>query len=692
MFTSYVTENEGQWFFSSHLYSAKQLQLAKSINPEAREFYKHGPALTLKSEESVSLDVIADPHKPKFAEKLSVSGFDMVPSLEVEQWPDISVSWGSRERHWPEHEVVKEIMRNECHLVPVPHHHSSCPKIEWRLSFSVAEKELARHFTKLQRQMYIFVKYILWRDVINKSRTLSSYHLKTVFFWLLEDLPSSFWKKENFSQIVHLLLEKLALFLLENNWPNYFVPSNNMIGHLKREDLKEITINLQAVKEDILSCVLSCSSDTNPLILEEHIFKSVFKPIFAFMPMDKGLSKYKDIGDLLGNSPDYECLDDELTGDESVDDEWLDNEIEKQISPLRTDEAMETDEGKRWENRQKGRVCIGEYKGKEGVKKDTMKKEMSKSQTGIGEQEKMNRFEIEENDNKQEGTVGHLPSAERNYFNQKDEATAIPSEDCNKKKPAEADLLFKYNTAKAASLLNIAKIYQMFHSFDFSLQILKELYEQQEDDELMLSSFITEASLKGATAEIEAIQNIIELHEYLLSSSFQNNPNINLSLSYLHLCLASVSNGTDKNKAIETAVTYLDANKYPSIEGDILRARIEAVEGQYESAQKMLGNSYVIMKESIDLMYVSINPVEYMLLPEDLRDVLTSFACGPDCPINVPINLFILFLMAYYQSKVGMNEGISATCKEFNSQLELEQMDMYDQQLGKAIYSILSNF
>jgi len=691
-----VTENEDQWFFSSQLYSAKQLQLVKSINPEAREFYKHGPALTLKSEENVSLDVIADPQKPKFAEKLSVTGFDMVPALEVEHWPEISVGWGSRERHWPEREVVKDIMRSKCHLVPVPHHHSSCTTIEWRLSFSVAEKELACHFTKLQRQMYIFVKYILWRDVINKNKTLSSYHFKTAFFWLMEDLPFSFWKEDNFSQIVHLLLEKLALLLLENNWPNYFVPSNNMIGHLKKEDLEEISKNLQAVKEDILSCVLSCSSDTNPLILEEHIFKSVFKPIFTFMQMDNSLSKYKDIGDLLEKSLDDEFLDDEswdddeLTDDEWVDGEWLENEIETQVSPLRTDEAMETEEGKGWKSRQKERICSGECEGNEGVKKDNMRKEMNKGQTGSCEREKMNRFETEEYDKKQERTIGHLPTG-RDDFNQKDETIAIPSEDNNEKKPADANLLSKYNTAKATSLLNIAKIYQMFHSFDFSLQIFKELYEQRDEDELTLTSFITEASLKGATAETEAIENIIELHEYLLSSSFQNNPNINLSLSYLHLCFASVSHETGRNKAIETAVTYLDANKFPSIEGDILRARIEAVKGQYESAQKILGNSYASIKESNDLMYVSINPVEYMLLPEGLRDVITSFAYGPDCPTNVPINLYVLFLMAYYQSKVGMKEEIGATCKEFNSQLKLEQMDVYDQQLGKAMFSILLN-
>ena len=197
--------------------------------------------------------------------------------------------------------------------------------------------------------------------------------------------------------------------------------------------------------------------------------------------------------------------------------------------------------------------------------------------------------------------------------------------------------------------------------------------------------------MKGATAEIETIQSIIELHEYLLSSSFPNNACINMTIAYLQLCLASVSHGTDRNKAIGTAVTYLDANKEPSLEGDILRARIEAERGEYELAQRILAKGYEIMKECDDSMYVSINPVEYMLLPEKLRDVMSDFAYGPDCPTNVPVKLHILFLMAHYQSKLGMKESVAETRKEFKSQLKMEQMDKYDQELGKAMHNIIEH-
>ena len=490
VFTNYVIENESKWFLSSQLYSTQLLGRMNLVNEEARDFYKHGPALTLESEENVSLDIISDPREAKTIKVLSMTGFDVVPAVEVEQWPEISADWVSRERHWPKQEVVTEVVKHKCHLVPVPHHNSTCPEIEWRLSFSVAEKELARGLTKLQRQIYIFVKYILWRDFINKHRTLSSYHLKTAFFWLMEELPLSLWKEENFSQIVRLLAGKLVQFLLENNWPNYFIPSNNMVGHLKKEDLEEVTAKVQAVKEDILSCVLSCSSGTHPAVLEEHVFKAVFSPIFNFMHMDKGL--FKDQGDTLANALGGEWLEDELMDDEILDDEllddgWSSDEIEKKINCAAAVEELGTEEEDRRKSKQNEGESSGIYEREEEVKCDKTEKETGSDGEGeIGrcEHEEMDEIGIEENSETSDDTVGNARVDRINDACKRDGTTVAkndkniersPSENSGKNQQIDADLLSRFNIAKGTSLLNLAKIYQVFHSYDFSVQILEDL-------------------------------------------------------------------------------------------------------------------------------------------------------------------------------------------------------------------------
>ena len=647
-----------------------------------------GPAITTVEEESFSLNIISDPQKRQTAEFTSALGFDIVPAIQLEHWPEISAGWQSRKRQWPEQEVVEEIMKTKCHLVPVSHRFSSCPAIEWRLSFSLAEKGLALRLTMLQRQFYTFFKHLLWRDFINKGRIVSSYHLKTAFFWLMEDLPTSFWKEENFSRIASLLTEKLLLFLLESNFPNYFVPSNNMISHLKAEDLQEITINLKEVKKDILLQVVSSSGGTLPVVLEDCIFKRVFSSILPFMQMDKDYFNDGGVWD---------------TTVESSDDEWSSDDMEEQGSFGSSNESMESEDDERAKSGQNKRPSSSEYKKMERGKNDKAEAITKKrKEKGRSEREE-NRKETEEHEGGEE-TLRKVQNQGNQKFDEKDQVSAnqeemneganvigrTSREDRNENKEVDTKLLSKFNKAKMKSLLKLARLYQMFESFDFTVQILTEIYQKREEDELTLTSFITEVSLKDVTAEMEPLQNIIQLHEFLLSSTFPDNASIKLTLAYLHLCLASVSNGADKTKELETAVSHLDAiNESASLESDVLRARIEAAYGRYESARDIMANCYLIMKESGECGYVSIHPVEYNLFPESLSNVIASFAYGTGCPTNVLVNTYILFLKGYYQSQSGMKKEYRITCEEFNEQLSLGETDGEDQELGQAMYNIL---
>ena len=573
-------------------------------------------------------------------------------------------------------------MKMKCHVVPVAHHLSSCPDVEWRLSFSLAEKFLAHHLTKLQRQIYIFFKYILWKNLINKQSTLSSYHLKTTFFWLLEGLPLSLWSEENFAQIAHLLLDKLELFLSQNNLPNYFVSTNNMVYHLKVEDLHEIVINIRGVKEDILSQILSCPTKTSPLILDTVIFKKVFSPIFPFMQINKKLFDGKDVddGEKIAKSDTFS--DEQIQAAAIVREESGTVKNENEITKRLEIDEMESANGEI--------MGINENKTvEEGMEKRTKTKEDEKREMEdhlkqipnldnqscdeedeweLNEEEMLEEEMIEEDEDFLEGFSGEYSSENQSAVN------------------------FLFNRAKNRSLIALARIYQYFESFDFTVQILKELYDDSNQDDLTLPLFITDMSLSGATAEIEPIKNIIQMHEYLLTNIFQNNSSVQLALAHLHLCLSSVSQGIDKNKAIHTSLSYLDTMKEPSIEGDVLRARLEAERQQYDSALKLIARSYSIIKDIQGTSYVSINPIEYLLLLESFKDLMIIFADSPGGSTQVPTKLFVLFLNACYQNELGMKDGLELTRKEYQEQLKCADMDESDRELGQSMLSILVNF
>ena len=71
-----------------------------------------------------------------------LSEIDHVPCYHVAEWPTQARGWPSRTRPsgWPTKEAVEEIVSLGCHVVPICHKKSSAPTREWRLSFSLAEK------------------------------------------------------------------------------------------------------------------------------------------------------------------------------------------------------------------------------------------------------------------------------------------------------------------------------------------------------------------------------------------------------------------------------------------------------------------------------------------------------------------------------------------------------------------------
>lgn len=177
---------------------------------------------------------------------------DMALCLSLPSWPTVASEWISRHRlsGWPSQELVSEIVNEGCSLVPVSPLRSQTG-LEWRTSFSLAEKKLAQSLNDCQKACYLIVKGI-WRHYLKhpSKRGLQSYHLKTTLFWVCEEVPTNEWRREKIGIGVLQILQKLYYFLVNMLCPQYFIPENNLFQDIEGDVLMS---TLQRVSIAILS-------------------------------------------------------------------------------------------------------------------------------------------------------------------------------------------------------------------------------------------------------------------------------------------------------------------------------------------------------------------------------------------------------------------------------------------------------
>ena len=165
-----------------------------------------------------------DPHMDR-----SQSGTDTVPSIHCSFWPDAAIEWQTRSRRfsWPSSGDINTIVDFGFHLVPIGHPHSDTNMMEWRISFSVAERTLVWSFNHIQMQLYAVMKVIL-KEFINPHcsppcRVLCSYFIKTFLFWEYEENDPSYLCKENLRECVMRLLSDFRECIRIGSLRHYFV-------------------------------------------------------------------------------------------------------------------------------------------------------------------------------------------------------------------------------------------------------------------------------------------------------------------------------------------------------------------------------------------------------------------------------------------------------------------------------------
>ena len=203
-------------------------------------------------------------------EDKSQSGTDYVPSIHCPFWPNEAEEWIHRLRNfdWPTSLDMSSIIEFGCHLVPVGHPLSDMKLMEWRISFSMAERTLVWSFNHVQMQFYAIMKVILKEFIKVKcspqNQILCSYFIKTFLFWKYEATELNFWRADNLRECIKFLLSEFYKCIQEGVLRHYFIPRFNLLSiKLTREAQIELLHLLDITVESDIKILKECKTLSN---------------------------------------------------------------------------------------------------------------------------------------------------------------------------------------------------------------------------------------------------------------------------------------------------------------------------------------------------------------------------------------------------------------------------------------------
>nr|XP_022310088.1 uncharacterized protein LOC111115592 [Crassostrea virginica] len=223
-------------------------------------------------------------------------------------WPPIASSWVNRCHTWPSPNVVDDIIKSGCHLVPIGHKLGKHVDDEWRISFSMAEKKLVYSMNHTQFLTYgllkLFLKEIINNGLDDEERVLCSYHIKTVVFWAIQQNTMFDWCPTNLLEGFWVCLKLLLKWIYEGICPNFFIPENNMFLSNVYGDAQEILYTrMQSLYEMGITFLFQSPS------IRSHITRLLCNPSLSTVTHESNLLSEVEL--------DFDLLDEIFANDTS---------------------------------------------------------------------------------------------------------------------------------------------------------------------------------------------------------------------------------------------------------------------------------------------------------------------------------------------------------------------------------------
>lgn len=188
---------------------------------------------------------------------------DVIIALPCLTWPRVAQNWVTRKRPcvWPSKANIEQITGKGIFIIQGSHSSSGKPDVEWKLDFSLAERTLLLSFNSVSRQVLILLYMIIYNSLHQKPYLISNFHVKTVLFWVMEEIPQSEWTVENLSFCFLTCVDKMIEFISNGNFRHYFIENCNLIDHLKSSDRKQALKLLKDMRKDPVEKLLEFSED-----------------------------------------------------------------------------------------------------------------------------------------------------------------------------------------------------------------------------------------------------------------------------------------------------------------------------------------------------------------------------------------------------------------------------------------------
>ena len=165
--------------------------------------------------------------------------YDCAVAIQCVEWPSVAADWAVRKRDagWPPPDLINDITANGCLIVPKTPTESKT-RLEWRLSFCLAERKLMRSLSPSQKLCYAFLKSI-WRKFLKPpaGKALQSYHLKNILLWECELVPVDKWSRATMTERIFGLLFHLKSRIDQSYCPHFIIVENNLFQDIDKDVL-----------------------------------------------------------------------------------------------------------------------------------------------------------------------------------------------------------------------------------------------------------------------------------------------------------------------------------------------------------------------------------------------------------------------------------------------------------------------
>ena len=176
---------------------------------------------------------------PSISGQGALNEYDGVPCLKLFSWPQVALLWVKRQEQsglcfdgqWKS-KVVQSV---PLFVVPTGNPMDDDQHLQFRLSFSMVEIACFEQMIPPMRKMFGIVKY-LFKALFSISSLLSSYHIKTLMLWKIDQIPIDDWKTMKTTDFIKGMMSEIFQALSTANIPHFFVENCNIFPAHKVTD------------------------------------------------------------------------------------------------------------------------------------------------------------------------------------------------------------------------------------------------------------------------------------------------------------------------------------------------------------------------------------------------------------------------------------------------------------------------